>query len=239
MLSLETVKLANNKLKYKLIIIVICLIYHLDYNLMIINDDALAFLKGHDQKFTQIIEAYGLPPSWSRPQGFETLCKIILEQQVSLESGKAAYEKLAACVEVFDESHIAQLSVEEMRAASISRQKAGYILGLANSILDKTIDLDILPSLTVEEAIEALVSIKGVGPWTAEVYLLFALQAPDIYARGDIALINTIKELWFVKDSSEALEKSKDWSPHRSAASFLLWHYYLSKRGRVNPIESL
>lgn len=206
---------------------------------MIINDDAITYLKAHDQKFAQIIELYGLPSSWSRPQGFETLCKIILEQQVSLESGKAAYEKLAARIKVFDASHIARLTADEMRAASISRQKAGYILGLANCILDNTIDLEALPTLTVEEATEVLVSIKGIGPWTAEVYLLFALQAPDIYPRGDIALINTIKELWSVKDSSEALEKSIDWSPYRSAASFLLWHHYLSKRGRVNPIESL
>ncbi len=206
---------------------------------MIINDKALSHLKKHDQKFVEIIVQYGLPTSWSRPQGFESLCKIILEQQVSLESGKAAYDKLAACVKVFDASHIIKLSVEDMRAASISRQKAGYIIGLANNILDKTVDLDALPSLTVEEATNVLVSIKGIGPWTAEVYLLFALQAPDIYPRGDIALINTIKELWGVKDAAEALEKSKDWSPYRSAASFLLWHHYLSKRGRVNPIESL
>lgn len=206
---------------------------------MIINDDAISFLRTRDEKFAQIIEYYGLPISWSRPQGFETLCKIILEQQVSLESGKAAYEKLSACVKVFDASHIAQLTTDVMRSASVSRQKAGYILGLANGILDKTIALDTLPSLTIEEATEALVSIRGIGAWTAEVYLLFALQAPDLYPRGDIALINTIKELWSVKDSTEALEKSKEWSPHRSAASFLLWHHYLSKRGRVNPIESL
>ena len=97
---------------------------------MIINEEAISYLKKQDHKFAEIIEQYGLPTSWSRPEGFETLCKIILEQQVSLESGKAAYDKLSACVEVFDASHISQLSVEEMRAASISRQKAGYILGI-------------------------------------------------------------------------------------------------------------
>lgn len=206
---------------------------------MIINDKAISHLKSLDLRFAQIIEQYGLPTSWSRPQGFETLCKIILEQQVSLESGRAAYEKLATCVEVFDASHIIQLSVEEMRAASVSRQKATYILGLANHVLNKTIDLDTLSTLSKEETTDVLVSIKGIGPWTAEVYQLFALQAPDIYPRGDIALINTIKELWGVKDADAALEKSTDWSPYRSAASFLLWHHYLSKRGRVNPIESL
>ena len=82
-----------------------------------------------------------------------------------------------------------------------------------------------------------LTSIKGIGPWTAEVYLLFALQDPDIYPRGDIALINTIKELYDATSSEEAEEISKQWSPYRSAASYMLWHYYLRKRGRENIIE--
>ncbi len=204
---------------------------------MIINDSSIAYLKGHDEVFVHIIENYGLPTSWSRPQGFETLCKIILEQQVSLESGRAAFEKLAARVKVFDASHIIHLSSEEMRAATISRQKASYILGLASKILDHSIDLSSLETMNVEDATEVLTSIKGIGSWTAEVYLLFALQSPDIYPRGDIALINTIKELWSVRDAQEALKKSEDWTPYRSAASYLLWHHYLTKRGRVNPIE--
>ncbi len=203
---------------------------------MILHQKPIKYLKKKDPVFGHIIKTYGIPPEWSRPEGYETLCRIILEQQVSLESGKAAYEKLNALVEVFDANHISKLTVEEMRTATISRQKAGYILGLADQIKSGLISLENLSLLAPEEAIEVLVSIKGIGPWTAQVYLLFALQSPDIYPKGDIALINTIKKLWQIKESSETLLKSEDWKPYRSTASFLLWHYYLSKRGRTNPI---
>lgn len=203
---------------------------------MILQQKPIKYLKKKDPVFDHIIKTYGIPPEWSRPEGYETLCRIILEQQVSLESGKAAYEKLNALVKVFDVNHISKLTAEEMRAATVSRQKAGYILGLTEQIKSGSISLENLSKLRPEEATEILVSIKGIGPWTAQVYLLFALQSPDIYPKGDIALINTIKELWQIKESSETLVKSEDWKPYRSTASFLLWHYYLSKRGRTNPI---
>lgn len=203
---------------------------------MILNSKPIKYLKKIDPVFGHIIKSYGIPPEWTRPEGFETLCRIILEQQVSLESGKAAYEKLDALVKRFDVHHISKLTVEEMRTATVSRQKSGYILGLAELIKSGSISLDNLSKLSAEEATEVLVSIKGIGPWTAQVYLLFALQSPDIYPKGDIALINTIKELWEIKETADTLIKSEDWKPYRSTASFLLWHYYLSKRGRTNPV---
>lgn len=202
----------------------------------IINKDSIKYLTELDTKFKTIIEEYGLPPSWSRKEGFESLCRIILEQQVSLESGKAAYEKLKTLTSSFTPKNVAKLTMEQMRAATVSRQKSGYILGLASTILDGNLNLTTMSGSQPNEAVDRLVKIKGIGPWTAEVYTLFALRAPDIYPRGDIALINTIKELWHVADADEALNKTLEWAPYRSTASFLLWHHYLSKRGRVSPI---
>jgi len=202
----------------------------------IIHTKAIKYLTGIDGVFQDILDLYDQPPSWSRPQGFETLCRIILEQQVSLESGKAAYEKLNLLIPTFSPKYISTLTKEQMRDATISRQKAGYILGLADRMLSGQTDLKALSKLGPEEILQELVAIKGIGPWTAEVYLLFALQSPDIYPRGDIALINTIKELWHIPSAAEAEVKAQQWAPYRSAASYLLWHYYLSKRGRVSPI---
>ncbi len=202
----------------------------------IINDSALTFLCSADPIFADIIKTYGTPPSWSRPQGFETLCKIILEQQVSLESGKAAFDKLSNDIQEFSPEFIAKMSTEEMRKCTVSRQKSGYLIGLANAILEQKFSLNFSDQIDADHCKNYLMSIKGIGPWTAEVYLLFAMQLPDIYPNGDIALINTIKELWQAKNAAEALIKSAEWSPHRSAASFILWHYYLSKRGRTSPM---
>ena len=202
----------------------------------IINTNSINYLTSLDSVFQKIIHEYGTPPSWSRTEGFESLCRIILEQQVSLESGKAAHEKLKKLTQGFTPESISKLTVVQMRTATVSRQKSGYILGLASLILEGKLNLEHLSSMETHEAISVLIKVKGIGPWTAEVYALYALHSPDIYPRGDIALINTIKELWKVNNAEEALTKSFEWSPHRSAASHLLWHHYLSKRGRVSPI---
>ena len=201
----------------------------------IVSKQALEYLVSTDPIFKRIIDSYGIPPDWSRPRGFETLCRIILEQQVSLDSGKATYEKLHSLIDEFSPENIRQLSIQEMRVATVSRQKASYLIALSESILNGELDLHSFGSMSTIAQMTQLQKIKGIGPWTAQVYLLFAMGEPDIYPRGDIALINTIKELWSASSSEDAENISRRWSPHRSAASFLLWHYYLSKRGRSSP----
>ena len=202
----------------------------------IINKKAISYLRQHDKVIDHIYDLYGVASNWSRPEGYETLVKIILEQQVSLSSAEATYKKLVKKVGQVSPKRIIKESVPSLREATVSRQKSGYIIGLAQRILDKEIDLLSLGSLSKEEQLNTLTSIKGIGPWTAEVYLLFALQDPDVYPRGDIALINTIKELYGVANAQEAEELSHKWSPYRSAASYMLWHYYLRKRGRENIV---
>lgn len=194
--------------------------------------EALDFLLEKDPVFKRIIDQYGLPIIPKRPQGFATLALLILEQQVSIDSAKATFIKLSAKVEAFQPHELLSLSDEEFRNAGVSRQKTSYIKALATAILNKELDLESLPEKSSQQVRDELIKIKGIGNWTIDVYLMFCLQTPDIIPLGDIAIINTIKELLDIHDKLEMETYAEKWSPHRSIASFVLWHYYLEKRGR-------
>lgn len=199
---------------------------------MIINDQSIAFLTNQDPIFQQILDLYGTPPNWQRAQGFETLCHIILEQQVSLESALSAFNKLKDFLPAFTPTEMLKLTDEELRACYISRQKTKYLRALSEATLDGSLDFEGLNELDVPQLYEQLTAIKGIGNWTAEVYMVFCLQKEDLFLPGDIAAVNTVKELKGAKDKFEAEEIAKAWSPYRSAAVFFLWYYYLKKRGR-------
>lgn len=175
---------------------------------------------------------YGPPPSIKRPEGFETLVKIILEQQLSLASAKAHFDKLKAHLKTVTPESILELSLDELRACQLSRQKASYVTALAKAIVNQELNLDSLSTATEKEVRAQLTAIKGIGNWTAEVYLMFSLQAKDIFPLGDIAIMNTMKELTLVTSKEAALDRAEDWRPLRSLASYYLWHYYLKKRNR-------
>ncbi len=198
----------------------------------IVNFQDIELLKSIDPVFSKIQSLYGNPPDWARPQGFETLCKIILEQQVSLESANAHYNKLNSYLSSFRPEEIVKLSDEEMKNAQISRQKASYLKYLSQAILSGDLILTDLPFLKVNEIKAKLMAIKGIGNWTSEVYLMFCLQSKDILPIGDVAIINTIKELKNIDTLDEIESLTQKWSPLRTLASFFLWHYYLKKRGR-------
>ena len=203
--------------------------------MLIINQQSVNYLINLDPRFRMIYESFGIPPSWSRPPGFETLCRIILEQQVSLDSATATFNKLLNEIKEVTPDKIISLSSDDMRALSVSRQKAGYLNTVARMIIDGSLNLENLEKQSVDEIFNRLTEIRGIGPWTANVYLIFALQSPDIFPPGDVALIRTIKELWDLQSSDDVYAHAGLWSPHRSAASFFLWHYYLNKRGRTAP----
>jgi DNA-3-methyladenine glycosylase II len=193
--------------------------------------DIDTLIKVHDI-FATINAKYGSPPNWNRPQGFITLCKIILEQQVSLQSANAHFNKLNTYLPDFIPEEILKLSDDQMRVCQISRQKSRYLKELSMAILDRKLELEKLPGLTQSEVRTKLKEIKGIGDWTADIYLMFCLQAKDIFPAGDIAVVNTIMELTTAKSKDEILECAEKWKPLRSLATFFLWHYYLSKRGR-------
>ena len=197
-----------------------------------IMQEAIQYLSEKDTIFNHIIEKYGLPILPKRPQGFETLVLLILEQQVSIDSAKATFLKLKTKHTNFIPESLLAFSDEEFRNIGVSRQKTSYIKALSLSITNNQIDLESLATKSAEQVREELIKIKGIGHWTIDIYLMFSLQAPDIMPLGDIAVINTIKELLDIHDKQEMEVYVSKWSPYKSVATYLLWHYYLSKRNR-------
>ncbi|KFF07003.1 DNA-3-methyladenine glycosylase family protein [Flavobacterium reichenbachii] len=193
--------------------------------------EAIDFLANKNPIFQEIIEKYGLPPIPKRPQGFETLVLLILEQQVSIDSAKATFLKIKSYTTCNPET-MAILSDEEFRSLGVSRQKTKYIKILAEAVLNKELDIESLASKSAKQVREELIKMKGIGNWTIDIYLMFCLGEPDLIPLGDIAVINTIKELLDIHGKEEMEIYVEQWSPYRSYATYLLWHYYLTKRNR-------
>ena len=198
----------------------------------IVNDKDIKKLLKRDKLFAAIHKQYGAPPHWGRDPGFVSLSKIILEQQVSLASANAHFQKLNTYVPEFSPAHILKLSDEEMRTCQISRQKAKYLRELSSAVSTGGLDLESLAALSEPEVRIILTAIKGIGHWTTDIYLMFCLQSKDIFPIGDIAVVNTVKELTAARTQEEILELAEAWRPLRSLATYFFWHYYLRKRGR-------
>jgi len=156
-----------------------------------------------------------------------------LEQQVSLASAEAHFIKLSSYLPEFSSSEIMKLTDEEMRSCQISRQKAKYLRALSQAVLLNELDFDELSGISADEVRKKLTSIKGIGDWTTDIYLMFCLQSKDIFPLGDIALITTIKELTRVRSKEGIIRFTEKLKPLRSLAAYYLWFYYLKKRNRI------
>jgi DNA-3-methyladenine glycosylase II len=194
--------------------------------------EAIAFLVEKELVFKQLYAQYGNPNVPTRPEGFQTLCKLILEQQVSLESARACYVKIEMALGEVYPQLVLSASDEVLRACGVSRQKSSYLKALAEAILNKELVLETLSEKHPDEVRNELIQIKGIGHWTIDVYLMFCLQSPDIFPIGDIALVNTLKELYGCNDKAEMLALAGNWKLYRSMATYFLWHHYLQKRNR-------
>ncbi len=203
-----------------------------DSLLNIVNDNDIKQLIKKDPLFESINAMYGPPPNWTRPQGFSSLARIILEQQVSLASANAHFLRLNNYLNGFTPENILSLTNVEMRQCQISRQKAKYLRALSEAILNGDLDLKELPKLDEKEIRRILTAIKGIGEWTTDIYLMFCLQSKNIFPNGDVAIVNTIKELSGAKTKEEIVILAESWKPLRSLAAYFLWHFYLSKRNR-------
>lgn len=185
-----------------------------------------------DEDLARVARAYGLPPLWEREEGFPTLVLTILEQQVSLASALAAFERLRAAAPVTPEGFLA-FDDAQLRAFGFSRQKALYCRLLARAILDGELDLKGLASLSDDAARAELTRLKGVGAWTAEIYLLRALLRPDAWPAGDLALQLAAREVKRLPARPTAVELealAEGWRPLRAVAARLLWLHYLEGR---------
>lgn len=192
-------------------------------------------LSAKEPVFAQAVASYGLPPLWQREPGFATLIRIILEQQVSLASGKAIFERLQSMVTPLTPDGLMNLTDADFKQIGFSRQKVVYGRALAQAILSQTLDLEALETLDDAAVRTQLLQVKGIGIWTANIYLLMALRRPDIWPRGDLALqvaIQQLKQLNQRPTAAEAEVMSVAWQPWRSVAARLLWHFYLSERNQ-------
>ena len=179
------------------------------------------------------MRAYGPPPLWSRPRGYPTLLRIILEQQVSLASARAMYLRLLAATGAVTPRRVLALGPGGLRRLGFTRQKAAYAVALAARVEDGSLPLGRLHRLSDEEAAARLMEVPGIGTWTAGIYLLMALRRPDIWPRGDLALhkaMASLEALPVLPTPDEAALIAARWRPLRAVAARILWHGYLSAR---------
>jgi DNA-3-methyladenine glycosylase II len=193
----------------------------------------LEHLMGRHRYFARVVERFGPPPLWARAPGFPTLIHIILEQQVSLASARAAFNRLQAAASPLNPQSFLTFDDAALRAIGFSRQKTAYGRYLSRSILDRALDLDTLHTRGDDDARAHLMQVKGIGTWSANIYLLMALRRPDIWPSGDLALAVAAQSVLRRKtrpSTGELEALSAAWSPWRAVAARILWHDYLSRR---------
>jgi DNA-3-methyladenine glycosylase II len=196
---------------------------------------AVSALAASDPVLAGVVERYGPPPLWARDSGFPTLVHLILEQQVSLASAQAAFDRLRAVVAPapLAPGGLLALSDAELLAIGFSRQKARYARALASAVAEGSLDLDGLAALDDGGVDRALTSLPGIGPWTATIYRLMVLLRPDAWPIHDIALAQAYAELHGlpVRPAPAAMDAlGERWRPLRAVAARILWHHYLSVR---------
>lgn len=195
----------------------------------------LTTLSERDADLERVILEFGPPPLWRREPGFSTLVYIILEQQVSLASARAAYDRLNEAANPLTPESFLKFDDEALKEIGFSRQKTRYSRELARSIIEGRLDLAALAEADDQSVRRRLMELKGIGPWTAEIYLLSALGRPDVWPVGDLALasaVKMVKNLDKTPDIEQLEELGTSYRPFRAVAARIFWHYYLSKKGK-------
>ena len=192
-------------------------------------------LANRDLDLGNILAMHGPPPLWDRVPGFPSLIWIILEQQVSIASAQKAFERLLDTASPLTPERFLELDNLTLKAVGFSRQKTTYCRGLAQSILTGQLNLEGLEEMDDVAVRSTLTSLKGIGPWTAEIYLLMVLLRPDAWPAGDLALMKAVQWIKHLPElpSADELEAiSLPWKPWRAVAARMLWHYFLETRRR-------
>jgi len=194
---------------------------------------AAKLLARRDQDLASILKQYGPPPLWARKPGFATLVQIILEQQVSLTSAAALFARLNKSIVPFQPAAMLLLGEPRLKSMGLTRQKTAYCLHLSESLSEKRLSLNQLSRLSDTQVKARLMEVKGIGSWSADIYLLMALRRPDIWPASDLALAIAAKQLNGLKSRpgpNELSEIAEGWRPFRSVAARMLWQYYLAQR---------
>ena len=192
---------------------------------------ALQHLCNKDPDLAHIPAVLDPPVFWTRKPGFASLIHIILEQQVSLASARASFDRLREAISPLIPDRFLELNDARLKSFGFSRQKAAYARNLAKAIVDGQLNLSRLDTMADKTVREELIKIKGIGPWTANIYLLTVLRRPDIWPKEDLALAVAAQKLKRLpaRPTPQELETlSTAWKPWRAVAARLLWHYYLS-----------
>ena len=198
-------------------------------------------LAARDQTLAGIHAVHGDPPLWRRAAGFPTLVHIILEQQVSLKSAKSMLTRLEKAIQPFTPLRFIELGDAHLRSLGVTRQKSAYLLHLSASIIDGELNFTKLSRMNDDEARLVLTRIKGIGAWSADVYLLMAMRRADIWPAGDLALAVAMKDLMGLATRPGPVELEKlaeKWRPHRAVAARMLWQYYLGKQASRKNLNS-
>lgn len=195
---------------------------------------AVSLLTNESRPLAVAVDRHGMPEFWHRPPGFATLALLIVEQQVSLASAKAVFERLVTALGEVRPATVLAASPEVLGRVGLTRQKQRYLRELAAAVEKRHLDLEGLAEVADEEAQLRLRAIPGIGRWTAEVYLLSALRRPDVWPTGDRALQVGVGEVLFrdIPSPTELEEIGERWRPYRSVAARLVWHAYLAERKR-------
>ena len=195
--------------------------------------EAVEALAARDADLAWVVAQHGPPPLWERATGFPTLVHIILEQQVSLASARAAFQRLCAAVAPLTPAGFLTLDDATLKAIGFSRQKTAYGRALAQAVLEGRLDIEGLAGLEDRRVRERLMGVKGLGQWSADIYLLMALRRPDVWPRGDLALAvaaQRVKRLPTRPAPDDLARLAEGWRPWRAVAARILWHAYLSSR---------
>ncbi len=194
---------------------------------------AAKFLARSDRDLAAVLKQHGPPPLWARKPGFATLVKIILEQQVSLASAAALFARLNKNVVPFRPAQMLSLGEAHLKSMGLTRQKTAYCLHLSQSLSEKRLSLAQLSRLSDDDIKARLMDVKGIGSWSADIYLLMALRRQDVWPASDLALAIAIKQLKQLRSRpgpDELTEIAERWRPFRSVAARMLWQYYLAQR---------
>ena len=192
-------------------------------------NEGLRFLSAQDPDLARVLTLHGPPNLRSQPPGFPAMLKIILGQQVSRSSAASTYQRLCDAIGPPEPASFQSLDDDALRAIGFSRQKSRYGRELASAILEGRLQLDLLAAREDDEVRAALTALPGIGPWSAEIYLLFALRRPDAWPASDLGIIvgaQKVKGLPDRPSRHQLDEMAENWRPWRGLATFILWHGY-------------
>lgn len=181
-----------------------------------------------------VLETFGYPPFWHREPGFRTLARTVCEQLLSLKAAKTIFGRLESLLSDFHPGHLLEKRDDELRVCGLSKQKSATLKRIATLIQNNSLDLERLQRLDSPDVVRnTLTQIKGIGPWTAESYMILSLHHADIFPLGDVAAVNAIKLNGLIDPDakkSEIKDFVNQFTPNRTALTLLMWHSYIERK---------